>query len=187
MRRLAAGLLILTLALAVGPNVRAEPVGALRQQVSDTLAADAREVRAVLLDLERFDRWFPALAEWRVLTRTVEGARVYGRQAFPWPIDDRDYVVAYTWAEDGAGVFTLHAVAQPDAEPAALPGVVRLRDMQSRWTVRPVDDGVEVTYAYEADPGGALPSWLADVGWRGRTSAVIEGLAAEVTARRHPE
>ncbi len=70
---------------------------ALDIEVAGEIAFSLKEVSDVLLDLEGSQRWFPALQEWRVLSRGKEKALVYGRQELPWPLRDRDYVVEYRW------------------------------------------------------------------------------------------
>jgi len=155
----------------------------IRAEVSGTIDAPFEDVRRVLLDLEHFGAWFPRTAAWRVLARPADGSvRVYGRQALPWPVGDRDYVADYRWWEEG-GVFVLRAVAVPGAPPPPPPGVVRVDRMQTEWRVHAAGEGTAVRYRYEGDPGGRLPRWVARAGWRSSTGVLVERLRAEVARR----
>lgn len=170
------------------PTVRARAESAnplqIEVEVVGLVAAPESEVRAVLLDLEGFGRWFPATAEWRVLGRSADGVvRVYGRQALPWPVSDRDYVVEYRAGEADGG-FTLVAVALDTDEPPAPRGVVRVARMRTEWRIRPGSGGTEVSYRYEGDVGGRIPDWAARAGWRSRTPIVIDRLREELSRRR---
>jgi hypothetical protein len=152
--------------------------------VEGTLDADLRLVRATLLDLDAFKEWFPAIGEWRILQRDAASALVYGSQALPWPVSDRDYVVRYRWWGAGDSEFHLEATALADAPPPPPEDRVRIEVMTTLWTLRADGDRTIVQYTYEGSSGMPLPDWVAKIGWRSRTGALIEALAAEVTRRR---
>ena len=138
-------------------------------------------VRSVLLDLEGFGRWFPSTAEWRVLERGAGEAVVYGRQALPWPVQDRDYVVRYRWRDEPEGDFVLEATSVTGIGPDPPDGVVRAVAVWSRWRLRAGEGGrTDVHYHYRGDQGGRLPDWVAQAGWESQTWRVIQGLADEV-------
>jgi len=120
---------VLALAMAAWP-VRAAAdesnVLPIEVEVVGDIAAPLLAVRAVLLDLEGFPRWYPATKEFRVLDRpAADSALVYGVQALPWPVGDRDYVVEYRWYEE-SDAFVLLATARVAADPASPAGVVRV-------------------------------------------------------------
>ncbi|MGI9592612.1 MAG: SRPBCC family protein [Myxococcota bacterium] len=169
-----AALLAAGLALAPALGGAQEPI---RAEAEAVLKASPADVRAVLLDLEGFARWFPTLVEWRVLSRGEREARVYGRQDFPWPAEDRDYVARYRWWSEG-DVFLLEATGESGAEPAAPPGVVRLERFRSEWRVTPhASGGTLARYTAEGPVSGRLARWLATIAWRRETGRVLEGLA----------
>ena len=175
-------------ALVLGGTARAqagaEGAAPLEVEVSGVVEAPLAAVREVLLDLEGFAAWFPALGEWRVLSRDERSARVYGRQQLPWPVADRDYVVRYRWWEAEGGAFVLEAVADPTDAPPPRAGVVRLERVRSEWRLEPDGERTRARYRYRGHPGGSLPEWVARVGWRAHTGRVLEGLADEVARRR---
>ncbi len=155
-------------------------------KVAGLIEAPLDEVRGVLLDLERFGRWFPRTSEWRVLERDATGARVYGRQTLPWPLRDRDYVVDYRWWDGPDGGFRLEATGLSDAAPAAPERVVRIDSLRSLWTLSAEGPRTRASYLYEGPSVGRLLDWLARIGAEERTRDVIDGLADEVARRRTP-
>ncbi len=137
----------------------------------------------VLLDLDGFQRWFPALREWRVLSRGKENAVVYGRQALPWPLRDRDYVVEYRWRATHSAEFILTAVARPEADPPPRRGVLRLEEMTTEWRI--IADGEETTarYTYRGLVDVPLPDRIVKTALETHSAAVIDALADEVARR----
>ncbi len=161
----------------------AEPL--LRAEAEGVLEASPERVRAVLLDLEGFGRWFPTLVDWRLLTRADAAARVYGRQAFPWPVNDRDYVARYRWWSEGE-VFVLEAVGER-GDPPPPEGVTRLERFRSEWRIEPLGSGrTRARYVAEAPVEGRLSRWIANIAWRSQTRRVIDSLAREVERRGPP-
>ncbi len=151
--------------------------------VEGVLEAPARDVRRVLLDLELFGRWFPWLAEWRVLARGDQEARVYGRQDVPWPGRDRDYVARYRWGQDGAAFF-LEATGVAEADPPAPRGVERVERFRSEWRVEPgPEGGSRVRYTAEGPVEGRIRRLLDGFAWRGHSRRVLDGLSAELERR----
>lgn len=77
---------------------------------------------------------------------------------FPWPLTDRDAVVAGRIFQTGN--LTVHIISQSlldDSYPAN-PALVRMHDFYGNWTFRPLGDGmVHVIMQGRADPGGTLP------------------------------
>jgi len=178
---------LLTSGVAAGPARAADDERTalpIEVEVVGDIDAPLLAVRAVLLDLEGFSRWYPATKEFRVLRRPERDmALVYGVQALPWPVGDRDYVVEYRW-RDEPDAFVLLAIAQRDAEPPSPEGVVRVERMRTEWRIEAVPGGgTAVRYRYEGDTGGRLPAWVARLGWRSSTPRVIDGLRDEVARR----
>lgn len=154
--------------------------------VARTLDAPLSRVRSVLMDLERFGDWFPSISEWSVLSRDGDSAVVYGRQSFPWPVRDRDYVVRYRWSPTGAEVFLLTALALADAAPRSPPRTVRAEDFRTEWRLEPTGAAGAQTlasYRYEGRDEGLFLRWAARLGWRSGAQRVLDGLAEELARR----
>jgi uncharacterized protein YndB with AHSA1/START domain len=173
----------LALAGAAAADAPPDVDASVSVEVTGTVPAEPAAVRAALLDLEGFARWFPALDAWRVLSREPGSALVHGRQALPWPVADRDYVVRYRWWDEPDGGFRLEAAGQRDAAPAPGAGTVRLERLRSEWRIAPAaGGGTRASYRYEGEPG-PLPAWVWRLAWRSRTRAVLDGLIGEVERR----
>ncbi|MDG2305571.1 MAG: hypothetical protein P8R42_13200 [Candidatus Binatia bacterium] len=152
-------------------------------EVIGKIDAPLAAVRKTLLDLDGFGAWFPSTDEWRVLARTQESATVHGRLGLPWPVDDRDYVARYSWADTEDRGFVLEAVAVVDAAPKPADGVVRVEEMHTTWNLEPLGTETAVRYVYAGSLGGRLPDWVARIGWEMQTGILMDALAEEVERR----
>jgi hypothetical protein len=153
-------------------------------EVRGDIPLPASTLRVVLRDLASFPRWFPAISRWTIVTQDDSGAVVHGVQEFPWPLGDRDYVVRYVWREGAGDVFALEARSMTSPSVGELPGVIRLDDVHSVWTV--TDRGTSeshVTYTYDGSIGGRVPEWVQRVGWRARAGDVLRNLFREARVR----
>lgn len=106
--------------------------------------------------------WIHECREQRLLKH--EGARswTYARFNTPWPVTPRDSIIEVTTEQgaDGSVTRTLHGVA--DYQPPEQ-GYVRVAEIEGYWKMTPKADGmVEVVYQAYSDPGGSVPSWLAN-------------------------
>jgi len=90
-------------------------------------------------------------------------AYVYGIVDAPFPMADRDTVVRFDYRQDSASKeITVDITNVPHYIPEE-PGLVRVPDFGGFWKLRPRDGGwVEVTYQVYGDPGGWIPTWLAN-------------------------
>ena len=179
--------------LAIGPadpaasdvasEVERGEATALDIKVEGEIAHPLRDVSDVLLDLDGFLRWFPALREWRVLSRGKENTLVYGRQMLPWPLHDRDYVVEYRWRAESDAEFILRAVARPGAGPSPPSGVLRLEEMTTVWRLVAHGDATVASYTYRGRVDVPLPDRIIEAAWEAHSAKVIEALADEVARR----
>ena len=87
---------------------------------------------------------------------------VYSRFSPPWPVAPRDSVLQITTSLAADGTLTRRIQALPEYLPV-VDGWVRVSRVDSYWTLRPRADGlVEVLYQAHTEPGGSVPSWLAN-------------------------
>ena len=182
-------LLASAVCLAIAPantassDVEKGEATALDIVVEGEIAHRLSEVTDVLLDLDGFEGWFPALRKWRVLSRGKEKALVYGRQELPWPLHDRDYVVEYRWRAARDGEFSLRAVALAGADPPPEVGVERLETMTTVWRLMARDDETAASYAYRGPLNVPLPDGIVEAAWKAHSAKIIEALADEVARR----
>lgn len=176
-------LLIATL-VATSASAEEVPAPGLVVEVVGDIEAPPAEVRAALLDLDEFGRWFPNTQEWEVLEHAKDTAVAYGRLSLPWPVDDRDYIVRYSWSDPQESEFTLRSEVVRGVGPPERDGVVRVEKMTTTWEVAPLGTGTRVRYVYAGSPGGLLPDWVFEIGWEMQTGILMDALADEVERRR---
>lgn len=127
--------------------------------------APMRLVLAALMDSEAMPEWFFHLREARMLeVGTPQGSYMYLWLRGIWPVSDRDAVIRLSMRQQ-PDTLALHMEAT--AAPAHLPPMrdrVRIPRMRSGWVVTPVSPGVtEIQLDGNADPGGRVPVWIANL------------------------
>ncbi|MET0404034.1 MAG: START domain-containing protein [Cystobacter sp.] len=150
-------------------------------------------VRAALRDHALFRKWMPYVNESRILSEESPNVRVtYTQLDFPI-ISNRDYVLRVEeeegQAEDGSVTFTQKWTPNTDAVPERQ-GVVRLHHNSGSWLFTPQGEArVRYVYRFTAEPGGAIPGFLAGVGQKDAvldTVHAVERRARELAARAVP-
>lgn len=119
-------------------------------------------VAVLLRNMALQHEWVDSVDESRTLELLSASERIdYTLSKAPWPVADRDAVVRTRESVDAAsGVVQIESHALPDYLPEQK-GVVRVRKVDSVWTITPLaDGGVEVVYQVHSEPGGNLPAWL---------------------------
>ncbi len=88
----------------------------------------------------------------------------YSETHFPWPLSNRDAVIHVHIRTDSMPYFF---TSIGTGEPRFIPeksGKVRIPHYYSYWKVTmPTQQTVHIDYTLEADPGGNVPSWIANV------------------------
>lgn len=126
-----------------------------------TFAAPLDVVTAVFEDVGRFPEWYDRCAEARRLGGDRDSGVIYVRADLPFPVADRDVAFRNTRTRSPDGV--IYVGEAEDGLAPAVDGLVRMPEMRSVWTFRSVDASrTEVTFQQRANPGGAIPSWLAN-------------------------
>ena len=82
----------------------------------------------------------------------------------PWPMSNRDAVVHLKMNKDSLNRFLkVTAVSVPDYIPEKS-GKVRVPKSAVNWYVTmPTSKTISIVYTFEAEPGGSLPAWLANM------------------------
>lgn len=127
-----------------------------------TIAGDVATLRALQEDVTGSCAWIHACAEQRLLKHEGAESWIYTRFDMPWPVTARDSVL-HVVTEEGADGSLLRKL---DGQPQFVPekdGNVRVASLEGYWRLVPKGDGkVEVTYQVHTEPGGSVPSWLAN-------------------------
>ena len=124
--------------------------------------ASLEAVVNVFEDVSRFPEWYDRCAEARRLAGDHENGVIYVRADLPFPVADRDVAFRNTREQQGPDRVTYIGEAESGLTPE-VDGLVRMPEMRSVWIfVRISENVTEVTFQQRSNPGGAIPSWLAN-------------------------
>ncbi|MCY1284648.1 START domain protein [compost metagenome] len=127
-----------------------------------TMKADMATLRALQEDVVDSCAWIHECKEQKLLKSEGAHSWTYTRFNTPWPVTPRDSVLHVTSEVGADGSVTRVLEAVPDYLPEA-DGFVRVTEVQGFWKLVPKGAGeVEVTYQVHTEPGGSVPSWLAN-------------------------
>jgi hypothetical protein len=122
------------------------------------------EVLNVVLDVENYDDLYPDCINPRILKKEGQGYDIhYIQTKGPFPVKDRDCIFEQVTLVDQDG---RHARVNLKPLPDYLAenkDMVRIRKGSGFWDLK-VDNlkNVTVTYQFHGEPGGDVPSWLAN-------------------------
>jgi len=124
--------------------------------------ASLSSVLSAVNDVQSYPNWVYRNISSEVLVKDGLHVVYYGKTDFPWPMDDRDYIMdSRVWQdENGVAYSKSNAIWGTDYK-AIEKKVVRVPQMISDWTFTPKGNGVvNIEYYLKSDPGGLLPPWL---------------------------
>ncbi len=127
-----------------------------------TLEASLSSIVALLTDVEGYDNWVYKNERAYLVDRPSEMEMIYYEEMdFPWPLSNRDLVVHNRmWQDSLTNALHSHSVSAHHLLPER-DGIVRIKELEFRWTFTPQPDGsVAVDYYLKSDPGGHIPAWL---------------------------
>jgi hypothetical protein len=118
----------------------------------------------LLLDNKAAPEWMHNCEKFEVVENLgVNNSIFYLINSAPWPVSDRDAVFQSALVQDPE---TLTITATVESMPDRLPlddDYIRIPTMKGGWTFSlNEDNSVKVVYQVHAEPGGSLPSWLAN-------------------------
>lgn len=124
--------------------------------------ADVRTLVALQENLRVACKWIYACTQMRLLKYAGDDVWLYMQTQLPWPLRPRDLVLRVTTERSADGAVVRHLEAAPDYLPA-VQGMIRVPRLSGLWRMAPLADGrTRVTYQMRGDPGGSVPSWLAN-------------------------
>lgn len=148
-----------------------------------TINGDLATVKAAQEDVEGSCTWIFSCQQQRLLATRDDVSELYTRFAMPWPVKARDSVIQVTTRTDADGSVTRLLKALPDRLPEER-DFVRVRRVDGQWQLKPLADGkVEVTYEVHTEPGGSVPSWLANSFVVDAPLQTLQGLREKVERR----
>ena len=139
------------------------PVKELR--ATTEIPATPERVFAVLLDSDRFVEFMPYIVEVRTVARDSPSVWYLYQRISPPIVSERDYTLRHESVEDPqTGRYELRWEIANERGPKVRDRVVRVEICTGAYIVESIDGGARsrLTYELHTDPGGRLPTWLAD-------------------------
>jgi len=126
--------------------------------------APVERLLEVVTDHDRFKDWsYNCLESRRLEAVSANEFYLWTRTNVPWPVSDRDDVTRQKIARLPGGVIRVELEDFPEKIPP-VKGVVRIPYLRGHWVFTPIDGHrTHVEYFIHADPGGNIPSWLANL------------------------
>lgn len=148
-----------------------------------TIKGDLAAVQAAQEDVAGACAWIFSCQQQRLLDTKGNVSELYTRFEMPWPVEARDSVIQVTTRTDADGSVTRLLKAVPERLPEEK-GFVRVPRVDGEWHLKPLGQGgVEVIYEVHTEPGGSVPSWLANSFVVDAPLQTLQGLRAKVEGR----
>ena len=125
------------------------------------IKAPLAKVRALQEDAVGACAWIHECDSQKLLKHQGEQSWTYTRFNTPWPVTPRDSILHVTTTQGADGSLTRTLESQPNYLPPE-PGYVRVSEVKGFWKLVPRGDSTEVIYQVHTEPGGSVPSWLAN-------------------------
>lgn len=123
--------------------------------------APLAKVKALQEDVAGACKWIHECKTQKLLKQEGDQSWTYTQFNTPWPVTPRDSILHVTTTQQADGSLTRTLEGQPKYLPEEK-GFVRVAQVQGFWKLLPKGDSTEVTYQVHTEPGGSVPSWLAN-------------------------
>ena len=125
------------------------------------IKANVAKLRALQEDVSGACAWIHECKTQKLLKQEGNQTWTYTQFNTPWPVTPRDSVLHVTATEEADGSLTRKLEGVPKYIPEEK-GFVRVAQVEGFWKFVPKGDSTEVTYQVHTEPGGSVPSWLAN-------------------------
>ncbi len=119
---------------------------------------------AVLQDVDNYESFFESALNPKLLKRPSETVQIhYLETKAPWPVSNRDGIYQYDYKYNKAKKeVTISIKALPNYIDKK-DGIIRVPKATGQWIAREISPNkIYVCQQLHADPGGSIPSWLAN-------------------------
>lgn len=124
--------------------------------------ASVAKLRGLQEDVAGACAWIHECKSQKVLKHEGNQAWTYTQINTPWPVTPRDSVLLVTTEEGADGSLTRKLQEVPKYIPEEK-GFVRVSQVDGFWKFVPQGPNkTQVTYQVHTEPGGSVPSWLAN-------------------------
>ncbi|WAH57157.1 START domain-containing protein [Pseudomonas silvicola] len=127
-----------------------------------TIKAPLAKVRALQEDAAGACAWIHECKLQKLLKTEGDKSWTYTQFNTPWPVTPRDSVMEITTVQGADGSLTRNLKEVPTYMPEEK-GFVRVAQVDGFWKLVPKGaDSTEVTYQVHTEPGGSVPSFVAN-------------------------
>jgi len=125
--------------------------------------APVNKVLTIVRDTDNLPKWYYNTEEAKKLKQISDTQTLtYTVTSTPWPVTNRDAVTQASQTSLSNGGYLINLTAKPNAYPLQKDRI-RVPKMQGFWKLEPTGkDNTKVTFQIAAEPGGEIPSWLAN-------------------------
>ncbi|WP_426118843.1 START domain-containing protein [Pseudomonas sp. DSP3-2-2] len=124
--------------------------------------ASIAKLRGLQEDVAGACAWVHECKSQKLLKHEGNKAWTYTQFNTPWPVTPRDSVLEVTTEQGADGSLIRKLEGQPKYVPEEQ-GFVRVAQVEGFWKFLPLGaDRTQVTYQVHTEPGGSVPSWLAN-------------------------
>ena len=124
--------------------------------------ASIAKLRGLQEDVAGACAWVHECKSQKLLKHEGDKAWTYTQFNTPWPVTPRDSVLEVTSEQGADGSLIRKLEGQPKYIPEEQ-GFVRVAQVEGFWKFLPLGaDRTQVTYQVHTEPGGSVPSWLAN-------------------------
>lgn len=120
---------------------------------------------ALLQDVDRIPDWMHSVKRSKLLERSGDSIQIYYTEASaPFPLKNRDGVYLNRFKWDGqTRILMVDIEILPDYMEAEK-NLVRISRGKGFWQAKELQEGrIELIFQMQVDPGGSIPSWLANM------------------------
>lgn len=125
------------------------------------IKAPLAKVKALQEDIAGACAWIHECKMQKQLKLEGDQTWTYTQFNTPWPVTPRDSILHVTTTEDADGSLTRKLEGVPKYLPEEK-GFVRVAKVEGFWKLVPKGDKTEVTYQVHTEPGGSVPSMVAN-------------------------
>lgn len=126
------------------------------------IKAPVAKIVALQEDVAGACKWIHECKSQKLVDKKGDEAWTYTQFKAPFPVTDRDSYIHVTTTRSADGTVTRKLEGVPTYKPEEK-GYVRVAQVQGAWTLVPKGaNETEVTYQVHTEPGGSVPSWLAN-------------------------
>lgn len=125
------------------------------------IKAPLAKVRALQEDVVGACAWIHECKSQKLLKTEGDQSWTYTQFNTPWPVTPRDSILHVTTIEEADGSLRRNLEGVPKYLPEEK-GFVRVAKVDGFWKLVPKEGGTEVTYQVHTEPGGSVPSVVAN-------------------------